>query len=178
MRFLGMDIFNADQGSILDLLCHTIARCNILRLVFGSSNRQRRMKMKKLICLCGISGVGKTWERTHNPRFVDLPYVDIADSYKNLKTSDYIVAWNDFVDRINKAFQTSNAVVAEAAFTSNQKSKILFTMTAVQVEIIDLPRPSKQVLLDRVKESYEQSEKTPADKRYYDARVSMINNLG
>ena len=38
--------------------------------------------MPTIHALAGVSGAGKTYERTHNPLLQDLPTIDVADYYE------------------------------------------------------------------------------------------------
>jgi hypothetical protein len=100
--------------------------------------------MPKFIVLAGLSGVGKTYRRTTDPALKDLPYVDIADIYRD--NPGGIPPRDAFSMLINEAFGYINdgaeAVVLEAYFKpgSFQRKSLEYYAegSSVQVEYIDL----------------------------------------
>jgi len=100
--------------------------------------------MTRFIVLAGLSGVGKTYRRTTDPALKDLPYVDIADIYRD--NPGGIPPRDAFSMLINEAFGYINdgaeAVVLEAYFKpgSFQRKSLEYYAegSSVQVEYIDL----------------------------------------
>jgi hypothetical protein len=99
--------------------------------------------MPKFICLSGLSGVGKSFRRTTDPKLKDLPYVDVADIYRS---NPGIQAKDAFSMLINEAFgyitDGAETVVLEAYFkpASFQRRTLEYYAegSEVQVEYIDL----------------------------------------
>jgi predicted kinase len=99
--------------------------------------------MPKFIALCGVSGVGKTHRRTTDPALKNLPFVDIADIYRD---NPGIQPRQAFSMLINKAFTMvrdgAETVVLEAYFKpgSFQRESLEYFCEAdgVQIEYIEL----------------------------------------
>ena len=72
--------------------------------------------MKKVIILSGISGTGKTHARTHNPDLKDLPYIDIADIYREFAEFDWTDATACLIRRVSTLFREHNTVLVEGYF--------------------------------------------------------------
>ena len=142
--------------------------------------------MKKLICLSGISGVGKTYRRTTDPKLKDLPYVDIADIYCDNPGID---AGQAFVMMYNEAMmllEEHDTVVLEAWFRSGSRQRQFIEHYApdnYEVQYIELDAPV-EVCVQRIVEQYE-TEKNAADpvslerlSRYHEARLSLLRSVG
>lgn len=78
--------------------------------------------MKKVICLSGPSGAGKTHARTHDPKLMKYPQIDIADIY--LEIGPYWhVAMDTLFSRVEELMITHNTVVIEGYFSRNSPSR-------------------------------------------------------
>jgi predicted kinase len=72
--------------------------------------------MKRAIVLCGVGGTGKTHARLNDPELKDLPFVDIADIYKEFPEIDWSAAHAILERRMAKLLQEHDAVVVEGYF--------------------------------------------------------------
>lgn len=80
---------------------------------------------KRVIILCGVSGVGKTHARLHDPELVDLPYVDIADVYRDLPYASARVATEALINKVLKLLKEHDSVVVEGYFLPDTPSRSL-----------------------------------------------------
>jgi hypothetical protein len=73
--------------------------------------------MKKIVALCGGSGVGKTYRRTTDPVLKDIPALDIADCYNDYPFVTPSQALSIFVGRlIDLISEGEENIVVEAYF--------------------------------------------------------------
>jgi predicted kinase len=80
--------------------------------------------MTRIIVLCGVSGVGKTYRCTTDPELIDLPHVDIADIYAEGDDISHAWALQLIHDRLETCLELGDpAVVVGATFrrTSEQR---------------------------------------------------------
>lgn len=78
---------------------------------------------KKVTVLCGVSGSGKTHRRTTDPDLKGLPYVDIADVYKEFPEFDSFVATAVVCKRVRSLLQKTDHVVIEGYFLPGTPSR-------------------------------------------------------
>ncbi|MGD0002838.1 MAG: hypothetical protein ABSE06_01270 [Anaerolineaceae bacterium] len=105
--------------------------------------------MPKFIVLCGVSGVGKSYKRTTDPALKDLPFVDIADIYRD---NPGIKPRDAFSMLINEAFSMfqdgAYTVVLEAYFKrgSFQRDALEYFCQGdgVDIEYIELSAPVEE----------------------------------
>ena len=83
------------------------------------------MANKRVIVLCGVSGVGKTWARTHISELMDLPYVDIADVYRDMPYAGARVATEALINKVLKLLKEHDSVVVEGYFLPDTPSRSL-----------------------------------------------------
>ena len=84
--------------------------------------------MAKVIVLCGPSGSGKTYTRTHDPALVDLPYLDIADIYREARerfgiSLDWETALSKLLRDLRVLLRQTDVVVIEGYFLPRSKSR-------------------------------------------------------
>lgn len=102
--------------------------------------------MKELIILSGVSGTGKTRYRTRHPDLKDLPFVDMADIYRDNPAipkgvSGTVVLWH----RVRGKLKEHDTVVAEGYFLKGSVSRdALLTLAkgdGIKVRIISFWAP-------------------------------------
>lgn len=97
---------------------------------------------KKLIVLAGVSGVGKTYTRTHDPRLKDLPCVDMADVYRDHPLRVWPETYYIFEARLDKTFIGHDTVVAEGYFLPGSTTRNWLAnkmrRLGIEMEFIDL----------------------------------------
>jgi hypothetical protein len=80
--------------------------------------------MKKIVALCGGSGVGKTYTRTTDPALKDLPALDIADCYKDYPFATPSEALSVFVSRLVEWIEDGiENIVVEAYFREGSSQR-------------------------------------------------------
>ncbi len=122
--------------------------------------------MARIIALCGISGVGKTYRRMTDPELKDKQYVDIADIYEEERpdlSNRQIFAL--MLDRIENMIESGEEIiVAEAYFRrgsyQRQWLEFLAEKWGATVEYIELEAPL-EVCIQRIKTQLEEFKKLP-----------------
>jgi predicted kinase len=117
--------------------------------------------MPRIIALCGLSGVGKTYRRETDPELKNLPYVDVADIYME-EEEGISSRWalqlmlNKIEYMIERGEQT---IVVEASFRRRSGQRQWLEYLAgkydYQVEYIELEAPVEECI-ERVKRQFEQ----------------------
>ena len=74
------------------------------------------MSNKRVIVLCGVSGVGKTHARLHDPELASLPFVDIADVYRDLDWAESYQVTLALATKTRKLLREHDCVVVEGYF--------------------------------------------------------------
>jgi predicted kinase len=74
------------------------------------------MPEKKIIVLCGVSGVGKTYARENLSELRDLPCVDVADVYLDDPAITWVEATAGVISRTKKLLRHHNTVVVEGYY--------------------------------------------------------------
>lgn len=74
------------------------------------------MTEKKVIVLCGTSGVGKTWARERLPELRDQPCVDVADVYLDDPNANYLEATAGVISRTKTLLKDHDTVVIEGYY--------------------------------------------------------------
>jgi len=116
-----------------------------------------------------VSGAGKTWARTHDPELKDLPYVDIADIYREFPEFDWFDALHCLLKRVRVLFRGHDTVVIEGYFLpGTTSSKTLLADLKVagirMVMIKDFWAPY-QVCAERIVQQCECGETSAAEYR-------------
>lgn len=78
---------------------------------------------KKVIVLCGVSGSGKTWARTHHEALKDLPAVDVADAYRDNPEATYLEATASVVKQVKNLLLRYDTVVVEGYYLPNSLTR-------------------------------------------------------
>jgi predicted kinase len=93
--------------------------------------------MKKIIALSGISGVGKTYTRTHDPELMSLPCIDIADIYTQHPRCSPETALGIMINEMVAKLEDADIVVLEAYFRRNsrQRSTLEWAAESMGVEL-------------------------------------------
>ena len=78
--------------------------------------------MKKIIILAGLSGIGKTYTRTHEEGLRDLPYVDMADLYTAYPDKDWAAIMEQFFHDLEAELEEHDTVVVEGYFLPGSAS--------------------------------------------------------
>jgi predicted kinase len=115
--------------------------------------------MTRIIALCGVSGVGKTYRRTTDLELIDLPYVDIADIYAEGEDISHAWALQLMLEKIEAFLERGEqAIVVEATFRRRSAQRewleYLAARYTCQVEYIELDAPLEQCV-QRVKNQLE-----------------------
>jgi predicted kinase len=125
------------------------------------------MMMAKMLVLCGISGTGKTHARTTDPTLSSLPFVDIADVYKE---SDYKIDWEDatteLIRRARRLLAQNEVVVVEGYFLPRTPSRSMLIQDSrvggYEIELRLFKAPI-EVCIQRIMDQYERGEVTFKD---------------
>jgi len=107
------------------------------------------VKKKRVIVLCGVSGVGKTWKRTNDWELRGLPFVDVKDIYRQYEVEDQIPNWesvtDDAIDEVKALLAENQQVVLEGYFLRGSGSRRMvfanLQRDESQVDFIDLEAP-------------------------------------
>ncbi len=78
-----------------------------------------------VLCLCGVSGAGKSFLRQTKQEFRDLPVVDISDVYRELPWADYVEATLEVARRTRELLKSHDAVLIEGFFIAGSPSRLL-----------------------------------------------------
>jgi len=141
--------------------------------------------LKKIICLGGVSGVGKTYRRTTDPELKDLPYVDIADIYSDNLNLTANVAFALMIDKLIVLLEDHNTVVLEAGFfpegSQRQHVDYIAQQNDAQVKYIELAAPV-DVCIQRVRDAFEKDLNDPTKdpirvRRFHEARLSWLHDI-
>lgn len=118
---------------------------------------------KKVTVLCGVSGAGKTHLRTTDPDLCRLPYVDIADVYKEYPEFDSFVATSVACRRVCALLQQNDHVVLEGYFLPGTPSRKMVNdemlVTGADAEFI-LLTVTAAVAQQRILDQYNRGECT------------------
>ncbi len=145
--------------------------------------------MARIIALCGISGVGKTYLRSTDPRLKDFPHIDIADIYEEEpEGSSNRQIFALMLDRVeNMIEQGEDVIVLEAYFRrgsyQRQWLEFLADRWDARVEYIELEAPL-EVCIQRIKAQLEAFKKQPGVakgevekmERYTSARLEILQS--
>jgi predicted kinase len=120
--------------------------------------------MKKAIVPSGVSGTGKTYARLHDPALKDLPYVDIADIFREFPEFDWHDALYALLKRIRLLLQKHDVVVVEGYFLPGTTSRNILIddlkVAGAKVEIHEFWAPA-EVCQERIAAQFERGEITP-----------------
>lgn len=129
---------------------------------------------KKVTVLCGVSGSGKTHRRTTDPDLQRLPYVDIADVYKDFPEFDWSVATSVACRRVCVLLQQNDHVVLEGYYLPNTPSRAI-VINSMRVAGIDaefiLLTVTAAAAQQRILDQYNRGECTWIDA---DTRIKMM----
>ncbi len=81
------------------------------------------MTEKKIIVLCGTSGVGKTYAREHLPELRNLPYVDVADVYLDNPGCTWVEATAGVISRTKALLRKHDVMVVEGYYLPGTASR-------------------------------------------------------
>jgi predicted kinase len=141
--------------------------------------------LKKIICLCGISGIGKTHKRTHDKNLKDLPFVDVADIRAENIWFSHTLVFDILLQRLALILKNADIAVVEAAFLRDSIQRIRMKAFAydhqAEVIFVELKLPRKNVLLQRIEKDRIQRlnmfpEKRESIERYSDARRRFVES--
>ena len=145
------------------------------------------MGKKRVIVLCGVSGSGKTWTRTHDLRFKDLPYVDVAEIYRGYYDGDVIADWetvvDDAIDQVKDLLEAHQRVVLEGYFLPNTGSRRAVYSSLQrdesQVDFLDLNVPL-DLCIERIEMQWVRGEIEEEDamKRIEMAKRCLLDSRG
>ena len=129
---------------------------------------------KRVTVLCGVSGSGKTHQRTHMPGWKNLLYVDIADVYKEFPEFDSFVATVVVCKRALALLQQTDHVVVEGYFLPDTPSRRQLeremTVAGVSAKFI-LLTVTTAAAQQRILDQYMRGETTWADA---DLRIRLL----
>lgn len=132
---------------------------------------------KKVTVLCGVSGSGKTYQRTIHPALKDLPFVDIADVYKEFPEFDWFLATAAACKRVCVLLQQNDHVVLEGYFLPNTTSRKLvaaeMTVAGANAEFILLV-VTPDVAQQRILAQYNRGECDWIDANY---RINLMRRV-
>jgi hypothetical protein len=137
--------------------------------------------MPTIYALSGVSGVGKTYTRTHDPKLKDLPCLDIADMYVLSPGASPQEAHTMFAARYIEMMAGGDFVL-EAYFRRGSTQRMWLEYHAeccdYTVEYIELSAPV-EVCRQRVQEQFERDmqehpELEEQHIRYRDARLFLL----
>jgi predicted kinase len=80
--------------------------------------------MKRVICLSGVSGTGKTWWREHSKDHKHLPFVDIADIYKEAPVQWGFPAVYALWQKVEPLLAEHDMVIVEGYFLKGSESRM------------------------------------------------------
>jgi predicted kinase len=131
--------------------------------------------MPTLYAMSGISGSGKTYTRTHDPRLKDLFAIDIAQQYIDCPQISPDYAFCRFCDLIVNWMGSGKDFVIEAYFRKGSKQRtyleFLCEVNGYDLEYIELSAP-KEICIERVKK---QLEAEPENEPYHVARLYLLS---
>jgi len=126
--------------------------------------------MPKFICLCGVSGVGKSHRRTTDPALKDLPFVDIADIYRENPGIQPREAFGMLMNEAHALITQDGhqTVVLEAYFKkgSFQRQVIEYYADGVEIEYIELAAPV-ETCKERIRKQGEEAIARGEDKQWW-----------
>jgi predicted kinase len=121
---------------------------------------------KTVTVFCGISGAGKTFQRSKAP-YKRLPFIDMGQLRKRPGAEDY--DWYDFlqiaIEEAKTTLQSCNHLVIEGYFLPYSQSRELLTQALqplANIEFIFLNTPLK-VCLQRLSFLYDSQQISKAD---------------
>jgi len=124
--------------------------------------------MKKAIILSGVSGTGKTYARTHDPELKDLPYVDIADVYREFPELDWSAAAGAVEKRAARLLQEHDTIVIEGYYLPGSTTRrwlvSALKIAGAQVEIREFWAPI-EVCAQRIEQQWKSGEISAAECR-------------
>jgi len=140
--------------------------------------------MKKIIAMSGVSGVGKTWARTHDADLKELPQLDIMDVYREYPGISPTGAFSQFIGKVQTLINRNDCIVLEAYFRQGSRQRILLEWTAetvgATIEYRELHAPL-DVCKARVKaqaiELFKDFPDDPFVKDYTDTRLRLLDMM-
>lgn len=139
--------------------------------------------MKKIIALSGAPGAGKTYARTHDYALKYLPYIDIADIYKEYYPIDYPDAFAVLIEKLIPGLQEHDCIVIEASLNKGSFQRMWLDLIAhyheAEVEYWEFLEDA-HICLERVKQQYEDAlfaaspQEAEQAARYYTARMRIL----
>ena len=139
--------------------------------------------MKKIIVLSGAPGAGKTYARTNDPDLKRLPFIDIADVYKEFYPIEYPNAFATLIEKLIDNLQEHDTIVIEASFNKGSFQRMWLELVAgyngARVEYREFLEDA-HICLERIKAQYEEALQTATPEeakqaiRYYTARIRIL----
>ncbi len=139
--------------------------------------------MPIIYALAGVSGAGKTYTRTHDPKLKDLPCLDVAECYQRQPGIGPHEAWFLLENELVEMLDAGNDLVVEAWFRRDgfQRARIglLAEANGYQVEWIEL-EADREICKQRVEEDFqhqlvEHPEKVEELLTRRDARLHLLD---
>jgi len=132
--------------------------------------------MKRAIVLSGVSGTGKTYARLNDPELKDLPYVDIADFYKENADVHWAVAHALLKRKVAELLLEHDTVVVEGYFLPGTPSRNglarALKVAGARADFRFYWAPF-ETCLERIRDQWEQGKITAAD---CEVRVEMLTS--
>jgi hypothetical protein len=137
--------------------------------------------MKKIIALSGVSGVGKTYARTHDPDLKDLPQLDIMDIYRKYPGIVPERAFGGFLGEVQMLINKHDTIVLEAYFRPGSKQRMMLEWIAegvnASVEYRELFAPLAVCRARVLADAKDMSKDNPGDpfwKDYTEVRLKLL----
>ena len=115
--------------------------------------------MPTIYCLAGVSGAGKTYTRTHDPKLKDLPCLDVADCYEKQPGIGPHEAWFLLENELVELLDSRQDLVVEAWFKHGgfQRARIelLAAANGYLVEWIEL-EADREICKQRVEQDFQE----------------------
>ena len=129
--------------------------------------------MKQAIVLCGVSGTGKTYARLNDPALKNLPYVDVADFYREFPGLDWASATAVVCRKAREMLEAHDAIVIEGYCLpgSTTRNWLLNDMrvAGAVVEIREFWAPM-ETCIERISAQWERERHTGTPPNAYDTR--------
>jgi hypothetical protein len=132
------------------------------------------MKPKpKMYLLTGLPGSGKTYRRLNDPDLKTLPFIDIADMYRQQPGIGPTEAHLKFVYGILDLSDNYDKFIAELVGTERQMETMQFFLDGiVEIEEIFIDTP-REVCVKRVEEALKKEPDSP----YHISRKFILENM-
>ena len=130
--------------------------------------------MKRAVVLTGVSGAGKTHARLNDPELKDLPYVDVADIYRERPGLEWFIVHNMLYRQVVELSHAHDVVVIEGYFLPNTESRTsletVLRVQGIKPEFRDLWAPF-EVCQERISAQWEAGQISAAECR---TRIELL----